>query len=893
MLTVFLIGTNSSFRTDAAISGASSRGERELQRWVPEGGADVDLSLESDGRTGWDQFETNNRLFGANSTYDENLYTTQIDRSAPSYLRREAEAARIARDIERTSSTNTHLQEERGQALENDGEDEEDKYSGVRRDDFNFPPLSSGAPNKYTPPARRAPTGQPTVAGVPVDPAIISAQVAKPENQSLQATKPSTKEDSAANVPVVVKNGLPEEDATPAESRTVENTVKVTEDLRSVDTSASPRRREQREGTTEGIENQLLSAFHQFKDNEKLKYEEVRRLKAKSERTSKLNDLLRFSKTFKLKTPVPTDLVGILAKDPAKQEQIVEKAQKDHEEQISGALSPASHSSSVGEAKTPSRPAGVAKFDTSTIPSVTERQLPGRGRQGYPTFTVRNDRATQQQTIFGGRGASGFSTHRSGALQQDRKSILPPTIPQPIPIPVLESRPPPSGPAADQSGLTSPQRSIAHTPTSAVSSKFNVKAMEFKPNAAAPAFNPSAVSNPPSSPMSKERTRSVSRAPSPSEFFGLRKPKSSADRASIGDSFNPIERMKKEVVEQKEQHKKDYSSNGGIPNAYQTTPVWEVKEENKEKSYVEIFEKTSIPHASPARSSRSTSAQQIPYHQQVPAQLQNGLAGTSHISVPHHGAPNSHVQHHTPHLEDPHHLRMQLSASNPPVYPSPRLPSGQMVFASPMGHPAQLAYGQPVQQYFTAQGGPAPMQVRQYTGTPQFMHSQGGQLAAPMMIQQQSSGPYLTMPQQYNPQMQMYSPNPGHVYPQHVTQQSHSGYPSPGRGAPMMMHQGSQQGHHPGQPVMYAVPNQPGQMGYPQQGGHLMRGTYPGQQGPYGSSPHQTHHFPPQNHRMPSNGYQQLPQKMMAQQMQPGVAPPPNAPHQPAAYAAEGPEEGK
>ena len=34
------------------------------------------------------------------------------------------------------------------------------------------------------PPARRLPTGRPTVAGAPVDPAIISSQIARPESSS-------------------------------------------------------------------------------------------------------------------------------------------------------------------------------------------------------------------------------------------------------------------------------------------------------------------------------------------------------------------------------------------------------------------------------------------------------------------------------------------------------------------------------------------------------------------------------------------------------------------------------------------------------------------------------------------------------------------------------------
>lgn len=553
------------------------------------------------------------------------------------------------------------------------------------------------------------------------------------------------------------------------------------------------------------------------------------------------------------------------------------------------AASPASLSSSGGEAKTPLRPGAVGKFDQSAIPApLTDRPTYGRGRAGYASHSARNERPVQPQAMFAGRGTTGLFNHRAGGPPQDRKSVLPPNIPTPLPI--LDSRPPPQGPAADHSGLTSPQRSTVHTPTSAVSLKFNAKASEFKPNAAAPAFNPAGTSNPSSSPRSRERTRSVSRTPDPFEFFGLRKP-AAAEPHSIHEILNPIKRMKKETEQQKEQTRKDFSNNGGIPNAFQTGPVWEAKDENREKTYLEAFEKLNVSTVSPARSGRSMSSQHVPYHHQVPAQLQNNLVMTSQASLPHHGPPHTHAQHHPTHLDDSHH-RMHLSASSPQVYPSPRLPQGQMIYPSPMGHQAQLAYNPPVAQYFTTQGGPNPMQMRQYPGTPQFMHSQPGQLAAPMMIQQQSSGPYL-VPQQYNPPMQMYSPNPGHVYPQHVTQQPHSGYPSPGRGAPMMMHQGSQQGHHPGQPLMYTIPGQPGQMGYPQQSGHMMRSAYGPQQGPYGSSPHQTHHFPPQPQRMPSGGYGQMPPKMIPQQMQPGLAVPPNAPHQPAAYAAEGPEEVK
>lgn len=69
------------------------------------------------------------------------------------------------------------------------------RYSGVRRQDF--PPLSSGRENRYTPPAKRAPTGQTSVQGAPVDPAIISSQIKVP-NKKQQASSPAVESNGVA-----------------------------------------------------------------------------------------------------------------------------------------------------------------------------------------------------------------------------------------------------------------------------------------------------------------------------------------------------------------------------------------------------------------------------------------------------------------------------------------------------------------------------------------------------------------------------------------------------------------------------------------------------------------------------------------------------------------------
>jgi PAB1-binding protein PBP1 len=39
-------------------------------------------------------------LFGGDSTYDENIYTTRLDRSAPDYEVRKREAERLANEIQ-------------------------------------------------------------------------------------------------------------------------------------------------------------------------------------------------------------------------------------------------------------------------------------------------------------------------------------------------------------------------------------------------------------------------------------------------------------------------------------------------------------------------------------------------------------------------------------------------------------------------------------------------------------------------------------------------------------------------------------------------------------------------------------------------------------------------
>lgn len=96
---------------------------RDLQRWMPEdGGESHEFHLEADS-TGWDQFAVNKEKFGVETTFQEEIYTTRLDRSNCAIT--EKEAARLAREIEMgvasNPATNYHLLEERGIEVDDHG----------------------------------------------------------------------------------------------------------------------------------------------------------------------------------------------------------------------------------------------------------------------------------------------------------------------------------------------------------------------------------------------------------------------------------------------------------------------------------------------------------------------------------------------------------------------------------------------------------------------------------------------------------------------------------------------------------------------------------------------------------------------------------------------------
>ncbi|KAJ8560122.1 hypothetical protein K7X08_004180 [Anisodus acutangulus] len=137
--TEFMLEQQLELLTDSCISQSRHiEVERQLERWVPDDDApecpELDNIFDGHWNRGWDQFEANETLFGVKSTFDEDLYTTKLERG-PQMSELEKEALRIAREIEGEDTRDLHLAEERGiQLHENLEVDEETRFSAVVRE---------------------------------------------------------------------------------------------------------------------------------------------------------------------------------------------------------------------------------------------------------------------------------------------------------------------------------------------------------------------------------------------------------------------------------------------------------------------------------------------------------------------------------------------------------------------------------------------------------------------------------------------------------------------------------------------------------------------------------------------------------------------------------------
>ncbi|KAJ2777306.1 poly(A)-binding protein binding protein [Coemansia interrupta] len=315
------------FKTDTDISRTGGQvAQRELHRWVPDESVEV-VSLEggldavSGSGNSWDQFATNEKLFGLTTDFDEEIYTTKLDRTRADYKEREREASRIAQEIQNAPYLNSHVAEERQDLAANDDGtmDEEDKYGAVLR--------QSGAPGKYVPPYLRSkadasqkpslPAQQngesggkpPATAAQTPNNAVAAAALAK-LNIRMTGHSPSPQDTgepsglSATPATVPSDNGVAP--TTSVAGDPAITALSKTGSLASNSKLASLRGIKHR--TDAAALNKPMADI-----TEKLNSERERIQQHKlALRQTRISELKEFQKTFKLPTPMPEDLAEII-----------------------------------------------------------------------------------------------------------------------------------------------------------------------------------------------------------------------------------------------------------------------------------------------------------------------------------------------------------------------------------------------------------------------------------------------------------------------------------------------------------------------------------------------------------------------------------------------------
>lgn len=696
------------------------------------------------------------------------------------------------------------------------------RYSGVRRQQ-DFPPLTSSK-GAYQPPGKRAPVERSTSDRASADRAPSAAPVAAPSDRGLvdsaimfagaKADKPSDKVKPAA-----ASKATKPEVATPP--TTTESSTTPTPELKNTAAPSAGRTVPPPVKTTGGpnatatVEVDVSKAFKSFAANQRTSVQQHRMNKAKNDKQIKLNDLKKFANDFKLNTPVPQDLVPIIAKDPAKQKAIQEKAQRNAEEAKLHPTDSVKPITPGTDANTAQRSATTTTTHTASPPSGTpSRQTANRGPypQGTHSFqNSRGDRPVQAEQSMPRSGTAGHLSQRLRSLEQNRPVQVPSNM-----MPPHEARLPPTGPSNPVDPNFS--RRSSGVASAQGGPRLNASVSEFRPNAFAkdfsPAGNPSSGSSPRSMAPEAQSTPPIARS------LIRRTPLAKGARPSLKGKYEAMELIKT----YKPGEGKNWAYNGGLKPAYETNLLWKLPSNNDgpTESYVQYFEKAPFPTTTPVVSEPHPpqTAPQVPHQHQLPFHLQSGVHNINARQSPRQPQINMHgaqMGHPGPAFSGPDELRMMPSHSAQ-SFSSPRMQQLPMAFHSPMGGNAQLAYNPQMVPY---PGAPQMQPFRSLSQTHQFMPQ--GHMGQPVMIpnpaggfmppQGMAPGPQMMYPP--GAQGQFMPPNNGHppVMP-------NGGYPSPSRGAPMMMSQGSSQGH---QPPMFGM--SPG----PQYGTPVFPQQIPGQ----------------------------------------------------------------
>ncbi|KAI3402586.2 SEC6 [Candida oxycetoniae] len=351
------LADKSEFKTDSDISSEQKNKpfeERDLVKWEPEESDLQGLTLEeeeerhtSNGGAQWDQFKVNQEKFGVESTYDEHLYTTRINKTASDYKQKVLMAEKLAQEIEKSATTDRHILEERGLLVDDSGMDEEDKYSGVdRRGDELMAALKTNN---------------------------------KSHNNNNNNNNSNSNKIKPSPVPITGHHHHHHHQQQQQQQPNIEDTGKY----------VTPRQRAaQYHNDPAIISSSAINSKRKAPDSIPAKpviHNEAFRLNAQSE----INSLREFSATFKIPHKMPQDLLPILAKDKLKQSEILKKqSQQAPKQQESKSAQPVATASATRHAPQPQpqpQPAVEASQSAATYGAGAGAATPVSHPQHLPT----------------------------------------------------------------------------------------------------------------------------------------------------------------------------------------------------------------------------------------------------------------------------------------------------------------------------------------------------------------------------------------------------------------------------------------------------------------------------------------------------------------------------
>ncbi|ORX48088.1 hypothetical protein BCR36DRAFT_294199 [Piromyces finnis] len=458
------MSSRDTFKTDLAISGKTGEiFERQLQKWEPEkDNYDVSLELTDDGNEKWDQFATNEKLFGITTDYDEEIYTTALDRTKADFKKREQEAIKIAAEIEKASTENIHLAEERGQLIDDADIDEEDRYGAVIR-----------KPGKYVPPnlrkqmeANKQSNKQNTF-----EQKKDKDSKAKTEQKSNDNKNKSTTTTNTSTTTTTTSNNTNNKDtesktaSVNASSNNNTNASAVKGPLAKIEKKTNYNEASNKSGTNQNnIQEELINHFRQFSKKEKEHLQQKKQAIMKKEKEGIFSEFKLFSESFKLPE----------LKDLPSDKDLLDSADKTGKELYK---------------------ANIEKEKKETSKKDIPKKEPANNKQPNLkksiTIPPNNDDSLNNNVTLSASAASTNTTKQNSSS----KSVKTPVSAQASSaLGKTDSK----NESADQKNknnndmtVSASVNSTASTESKSTSFKFNIEAREFKPNPSATEFVPS------------------------------------------------------------------------------------------------------------------------------------------------------------------------------------------------------------------------------------------------------------------------------------------------------------------------------------------------------------------------------------------------------------------